>query len=692
MNIQLRQYPYDKDCTLAVTLDDLHPEGIENSDTLDFGHNLKGDFWTRIDHLAKTIPLIKVTIFTVADWLDRSDFPSGIFQPLRRVHRKRRSYIPGTFRLDSPKYKKWVYALNSKIQKGTIEIALHGLTHHNNNPAFSSSTEFLGISKQATNQKIINMVDIFKKSGLRFAAGFRAPGWGVTKGLVDDLEQNKMTYTANSAGLYVSLQGNTLSKVGLKNQKLYEPNFIGKGLVNFTANCYPYQYQRAVEIAKRNGIIIVHAHIAKTIFGLKYVDKNFVNNVKKIINEISNQTMQHVWFASLSEIAEFLLAKEKTTHTKIDSEKISFTNRSSFDLKGLTIYVNNEPFVIDLIRAKSTRILDISKYKNERTKVSIILTVYNGEQNVIESLESLVHQTYHNIEIIVVNDGSRDKTRTVLQKYVKQSSDQRISILNQTNQGRARARNNGFKKSSGDIVTFCEDDAKYDKDYIKNAVEIFTREKGKLGGVIGPHYVWNKNASINTRAKDVERRRNFIGYKPSSCWFYRREDFIKAGMFDETLEMVDDVVPAYVLKKKGYHFVFAENCRWLHKEPVNFRMYLRRKFRGGMGLALLQKTGWKKQIVPFKYWLALVGILTIAVACILWEPLLFLLLLPVMMIALAVMRSGDIRKVRSHTNETLPFLVLEVYIEYIWWSATFLGYLYGLTLSVHSIDTYLKGR
>ncbi len=691
MKVEIQKYPYNADCMLSINLDDLHPEGQTSSEHLDFGYNFDGKFWKTMDTLVSEIPEIKITLFTVANWIDRSDFPSSIFWPLRKLYRRRRNYPADTFNLADPLYKDWIKKINSKQKTGNYEIALHGLHHHNDNSQFPASTEFIGLYPEETKMKIKKMLQIFTKSNIIHSKGFRAPGWGTTNDLTRELQKQNILYMANASDFITPVAEKVTRKAGIKNEKLYEPNYHDQ-LINFVANCYPHQYHRAVDIAKLEGIIIIHAHVAKTIFGLVSVDKLYISNLKKLISEIKKQTLNDIWFATLAQAAEFFYASKSVQWKILDDKRIAFTNPSKYDLSGLTVRINNKTSVIKTIKAGATEILDTQLIKKEKFKVSVVLTVYNGEKNVEESLNSLCHQTYQNLEIIVVNDGSKDSTKKVLEEYKKSHQDERIILIHQKNGGRANARNSGCKKASGDIITFCEDDAKYDKDYIKNAVVHFEKNNKKLGGVIGPHYVWNKMESINTRAKDIERRRNFFHYKPNSCWFYRKGVFEKIGMFDETLELVEDVVPAMILKKQGYHFIYEPNCRWLHKEPTKFLAYLRRKFRGGVGMALLQKKGFRDHIVPSSYWIGLLLLMGIVIGLSMYSPLLVIIFCFLTLALLGIVRQKDIKKALRVSDENLLFIIFAIYIEYLWWGATFLGYLYGLRMSKKAICEYLKGR
>jgi len=686
----IKKFPYNNDCAFLLGLDDLHPEGVDDQEGLDFGKDFNGRFWRRIHSLIEKVPDIKITFFTPVGWTDRSNFPSGIFWPLRIIYSRRREYNNG-FLLNDKKYLLWLRELKKAIKTGNIFLSYHGVTHHNDNKKFAASQEFLGIDQKSVSEKIVQMINIGNRSHLPFENGFRSPGWGSPKWLNKILNKHSFLYTANSTDFISTNFQSNAEGTGLKGQNIYEITKGDKGILNITANCYADQIQRAVEIAKLNGIIVAHAHVAYTIFGIKHVNSHFTSNIEKMIKEIRNQTMKHIWFASFGELAAFFHLREKVTINKKTNNILIIKNPSDQAIRGLTIFYKNRSYVIDIIKPKSQVVLNTNSVKKEK-KVSVILTVYNGQNHVIDSLQSLCNQSYSNIEIVVVNDGSTDQTKKILDEYVKVSNDERIKIIHQQNGGRSHARNNGFKKSTGQIITFCEDDAIYDRDYVKEAVKHFKLNDKKIAGVIGPHYVWNKFESLNTRIKDIERRRNFYNYKPQSTWFYKRDVFEKIGLFDETLELVEDVAPAILLRKKGYKFIYEPNSRWLHKEPSNIKKYLRRKFKGGIGMALLQKKKLRSSIVPLRYFIILTGLTLVFLIMLFANSQLLFVSLPFTIAFLFIVRYQAYKISRIVSEEKWYFILFAIMFEYIWWISTFSGYLYGMTLNEVKIAKILKGR
>lgn len=89
-------------------------------------------------------------------------------------------------------------------------------------------------------------------------------------------------------------------------------------------------------------------------------------------------------------------------------------------------------------------------------KVSVIIPCYNAEKYLHQCLDSIVMQTYSNLEIICINDGSSDKTLTILEKYQRQ--DNRIKVFSQENQGLSATRTMSIKKATGNFLTFVDND------------------------------------------------------------------------------------------------------------------------------------------------------------------------------------------------------------------------------------------
>lgn len=98
--------------------------------------------------------------------------------------------------------------------------------------------------------------------------------------------------------------------------------------------------------------------------------------------------------------------------------------------------------------------------------ISIVTCVYNSEKYLDKCFESIKNQSYTDFEVIVVNDGSTDKSQIIIDKYKK--NDHRFKSYYQNNSGQAIARNNGINYSKGDYIVFVDSDDEIEENYLKN--------------------------------------------------------------------------------------------------------------------------------------------------------------------------------------------------------------------------------
>jgi len=106
--------------------------------------------------------------------------------------------------------------------------------------------------------------------------------------------------------------------------------------------------------------------------------------------------------------------------------------------------------------------------KDKEKKISIIIPAFNAEKYISECLISVINQSYDNLEIIVVNDGSTDKTSEILNNF----SDSRIIVVNQGNKGCSAAKNIGLRMASGDYIQYLDADDYLSVDKIEKQVNL----------------------------------------------------------------------------------------------------------------------------------------------------------------------------------------------------------------------------
>lgn len=173
--------------------------------------------------------------------------------------------------------------------------------------------------------------------------------------------------------------------------------------------------------------------------------------------------------------------------------------------------------------------------------VSVILPVYNGESFVGQAIESALSQTWRNLEIIVVDDGSTDQTLSVLEVYA--ARDPRVRITRQPNGGVARARNRGLAEARGEFIAPLDADDLWEPTKIEQQVRRMI-EAGAQTGLVYCWWVWidetgtvlDRSPRWRVEGDVVETLLQVNCTGNASVPLYRRRCIEQAGGYDETLE------------------------------------------------------------------------------------------------------------------------------------------------------------
>ena len=136
--------------------------------------------------------------------------------------------------------------------------------------------------------------------------------------------------------------------------------------------------------------------------------------------------------------------------------------------------------------------------------ISIIIPVYRVEKYLEECLNSVINQTYANLEIILIDDGSPDRCGQICDEYAKK--DERIEVIHQENQGVSNARNHGIEMAKGKYITFIDSDDYLEQDYIKYLYDEITKFNADIS-ICGTIDIDEKN-NILKRSKKFEKTLN----------------------------------------------------------------------------------------------------------------------------------------------------------------------------------------
>jgi glycosyltransferase involved in cell wall biosynthesis len=215
-------------------------------------------------------------------------------------------------------------------------------------------------------------------------------------------------------------------------------------------------------------------------------------------------------------------------------------------------------------------------------KISIIVPIYNSEKHLGRCIDSLLSQTYSNIEVILVNDGSPDSSGDICEKYAV--LDNRIIVIIQENRGAAGARNSGLKIATGVYAAFIDSDDVIESDMVSDFVNVATKEESDVicsnikfyeAGNLKYKEIKNDIPYGIVLKKDEIKKYflqpyygGFMGIVPSACTKMYKISFLRENnlLFDELLRRSQDywfnfdvfkiASTSFVIDRSYYHYYY----------------------------------------------------------------------------------------------------------------------------------------
>lgn len=196
-------------------------------------------------------------------------------------------------------------------------------------------------------------------------------------------------------------------------------------------------------------------------------------------------------------------------------------------------------------------------------KVSIIIPAFNEQDSIADCLQSLLNQSFENQEIIVIDDGSTDKTAEIAEKF-------KIKLLRQNHKGAGEARNLGVRHATGEILVFVDADMVFDKDFIEKLTKpirdgktIGTFSKDEF--VLNKDNTWSKCWNINKNLPvDRMHPKNYPDRQPVFRAILKKK-FEEAEGF-KSIGYIDDYT---ISEKLGVLASVAPGAIFYHKNPDN---------------------------------------------------------------------------------------------------------------------------
>ena len=181
--------------------------------------------------------------------------------------------------------------------------------------------------------------------------------------------------------------------------------------------------------------------------------------------------------------------------------------------------------------------------RNSKLKISVVIPMYNASKTIERALNSIKEQTFKcNYQIIVVNDGSKDNSQEIVEKYIADNPELNIILINQINGGVSKARNTGLKHATGDFIALLDSDDEWIPE--KTSIQMKYFDSGNIDFVTA---LRNNDKisfpySVNERGY-VEVTLNKLLFKivgHTSTAIFKRKILEKHGYFDENQRYSED--------------------------------------------------------------------------------------------------------------------------------------------------------
>lgn len=216
--------------------------------------------------------------------------------------------------------------------------------------------------------------------------------------------------------------------------------------------------------------------------------------------------------------------------------------------------------------------------------VSIIVPVYNASQFLHKTLNSIKRQTYKNIEVLCVDDGSTDNSVDIINEFCK--LDKRFRLIQQKNQHAGIARNNGFKNANGEYVVFLDSDDFFKRNMIKKLVETMNTYDSDI--VEFGYYAYNNQNHLK-RKISVKYPNKLINVEDIKDDIFQIDvgspwhKFYKKSFLDETKIEYQDLLNTNDIFYTYMNEALAKTIYFLDENFVFYRTFNKASLQGGSG-------------------------------------------------------------------------------------------------------------
>lgn len=263
------------------------------------------------------------------------------------------------------------------------------------------------------------------------------------------------------------------------------------------------------------------------------------------------------------------------------------------------------------------RSADENFYLSVTDTVTVIVPCYNEQDVIVPSLQSVMKQTYANLEILVIDDGSKDRTYTLAKMFEFDDGHRSLKVMSKTNGGKSRALNYGITKSKGSLICCVDADSKLDPYAIELLVQHF--KDPEIAAVAGSVSVINTDTFITklqsleyiqglNMVKNGQAFLKLVNIIPGPLGMFRKEAMKKVGYYSHDT-FAEDCDLTLSLIADGYKIDFEPDAIAHTEAPENLLDLLKQRYRWTRGILQAIKKNrkylWnirKKPSISFVMW------------------------------------------------------------------------------------------
>ena len=209
--------------------------------------------------------------------------------------------------------------------------------------------------------------------------------------------------------------------------------------------------------------------------------------------------------------------------------------------------------------------------QNQTPKISIIVPAYNVQDLLERCINSLIQQEYTDFEIVIIDDGSTDRTGSIADYY--KQLDNRVIVLHQENKGLIEVRNTGIKVASGEFIGFVDGDDSVSADMFKRLIENAIKYKADIS-ICGIRYLFETGEPIDHWGtgetsilnRDEALKELIIGQRiePSLCNKVYRKELLVNSCIDNKIVNNEDLIRNFVVFNRAERVAFEDFCGYMY--------------------------------------------------------------------------------------------------------------------------------